>query len=140
MKRVLTKYNGDSTIVFDVIGITDTTGNMGVLGQHCQANGEEHAYCIDHVCHLNAKIAFARKSVVYDYCFSCMMYDIISNIRLCFILDFISRRMGSTVIRWTGGRKNKTHTQSWQDLPKSFLQSQQHQHHQRGYGVGLHKS
>ena len=61
VKRVLNKYNGDSTIVFDVIGITDTTGNMGVLGQHCQANGEEHAYCIDHVCHLNAKLAFARK-------------------------------------------------------------------------------
>ena len=28
-----------------VIGITDTTGSMGVLGKHLRDNGMEHAYC-----------------------------------------------------------------------------------------------
>ena len=39
VKRVLGNYNGESTLIYDVMGITDTAGNMGVLGQYCQNNG-----------------------------------------------------------------------------------------------------
>jgi len=41
-----------------VIGITDTTGSMGVLGKHLRDNGMEHAYCTDHNLHCNAVLAF----------------------------------------------------------------------------------
>ena len=46
---------------FSLIGITDTTGNMGKLGEHLRADGREHAYCTDHNFHLNAKLAFLGK-------------------------------------------------------------------------------
>jgi hypothetical protein len=47
---VLQKYQGEAkdTIVFDTIGITDTTGNMGKLGRYLRDNGKEHGYCMDH--------------------------------------------------------------------------------------------
>ncbi len=58
---VLQKYQGEAkdTIVFDTIGITDTTGNMGKL----RDNGKEHGYCTDHNLHLVAKLAFEREIV-----------------------------------------------------------------------------
>jgi len=65
VKRVLDNYSGESVLIYDVMGITDTTGNMGVLGQHCRRNGKEHAYCTDHNFHLNATLAFDRKSTPY---------------------------------------------------------------------------
>jgi hypothetical protein len=45
-------------IFVGLTGITDTTGNMGVLGRKLRENGQEHAYCTDHNFHLNAKLAF----------------------------------------------------------------------------------
>jgi len=53
---VLAEYTKKENIV---IGITDTTGSMGVLGQHLHNNGMEHAYCTDHNLHCNAILAFA---------------------------------------------------------------------------------
>jgi len=60
---VLQKYQGEAedTIVFDTIGITDTTGNMGKLGKYLRDNGKEHGYCTDHNLHLVAKLAFDRE-------------------------------------------------------------------------------
>ena len=57
---VLQKYQGETedTIVFDTIGITDTTGNMGKLGKYLHDNGKEHGYCTDHNLHLVARLAF----------------------------------------------------------------------------------
>jgi hypothetical protein len=43
---------------FVVMGIMDTTGNMGVLTQLCRAGGNEAGYCTEHNFHLNAQIAF----------------------------------------------------------------------------------
>ena len=65
VKRVLDSYSGECVLIYDVMGITDTTGNMGVLGQHCRRNGKEHAYCTDHNFHLNATLAFDRKFTLY---------------------------------------------------------------------------
>ncbi len=60
---VLQKYQGETedTIVFDTIGITDTTGNMGKLGKYLCDNGKEHGYCTDHNLHLVARLAFDRE-------------------------------------------------------------------------------
>ena len=68
---VLQKYQGGSedTIVFDTIGITDTTGNMGKLGRYLRENGKEHGYCTDHNLHLVAKLAFEREIVRVLMCF-----------------------------------------------------------------------
>ncbi len=41
-----------------VIGIKDTTGSMGVLGQYLRNNGMQHAYCTYHNLHCNAVLAF----------------------------------------------------------------------------------
>ena len=41
-----------------VIGIMDTTGSMGVLGQYLRNNSMQHAYCTDHNLHPNAVLAF----------------------------------------------------------------------------------
>jgi hypothetical protein len=41
-----------------VIGIMDTTGSMGVLGQYLRDNGMQHAYCTDHNLHCNAVLFF----------------------------------------------------------------------------------
>jgi hypothetical protein len=63
---VLQKDQGEAeadTIVFDTIGITDTTGNMGKLGRYPHENGKEHGYCMDHNLHLVAKLAFDREIV-----------------------------------------------------------------------------
>ena len=43
VKRVLGNYKGESPMTYDVIGITDTAGNMEVFVRHCQKNVEEHA-------------------------------------------------------------------------------------------------
>lgn len=47
----------------NMIGVTDTTGNMGKLGEYLRNNGQEHAYCFGHLIHLVAGIAFDRKIV-----------------------------------------------------------------------------
>jgi hypothetical protein len=63
---VLQTYQGEAkadTIVFDTIGITDTTGNMGKLGRYLRENGKEHGYCTDHNLYLVAKLAFDHEIV-----------------------------------------------------------------------------
>jgi hypothetical protein len=62
IKAVLNKFQGDTVMVLDTIGITDTTGNMGKLGQYCRENGRRHGYCTDHNFPRNAILAFDRKS------------------------------------------------------------------------------
>jgi hypothetical protein len=64
------KYQGEAkdTIVFDIIGITDTTGNMGKLGRYLCDNGKEHGYCMDHNLHLVAKLAFEHENVLVLIC------------------------------------------------------------------------
>jgi diphthamide synthase (EF-2-diphthine--ammonia ligase) len=71
IKAVLQKYQGEAedTIVFDIIGITDTTGNMGKLCRYLHDNGKEHGYCMDHNLHLVAKLAFEREIVCVLMCF-----------------------------------------------------------------------
>jgi hypothetical protein len=62
IKAVLAKTKGETVMMMeDTIGITDTTGNMGVVGRFLCENGHKHAYCTDHNFHLNAKLAFDRK-------------------------------------------------------------------------------
>jgi hypothetical protein len=57
--QVLQKFQGsNATVILDSIGITDTTGNMGKLGQYCRENGRRHGYCTDHNFHRNAILAF----------------------------------------------------------------------------------
>ena len=62
LQNIQTGEDHEDTIVFDTIGITDTTGNMGKLGQCLRDNNKEHGYCTDHNLHLVAKLAFDRKS------------------------------------------------------------------------------
>jgi hypothetical protein len=40
-----------------MIGIMDTTGNMGKLGKYLWDNGKEHGYCTDHNLHFVARLA-----------------------------------------------------------------------------------
>ncbi len=49
---------GNTTKCNHVIGITDTTGSMGVLIKHLCDNGMEHAYCTDHNLHCNDVLVF----------------------------------------------------------------------------------
>jgi hypothetical protein len=57
--QVLQKFQGNRmTVILDSIGITDTTGNMGKLGQYCRDNGRRHGHCTDHNFHRNAILAF----------------------------------------------------------------------------------
>ena len=53
--KVLQDYTTKENLV---IGITDTTASMGVLGQYLQKNGMQHAYCTDHNLQCNAILAF----------------------------------------------------------------------------------
>jgi hypothetical protein len=47
--QVLQMLQGNrTTVILDSIGITDTTGNMGKLGQYCHENGRRLGYCTDH--------------------------------------------------------------------------------------------
>lgn len=57
-KQVLKEYTTMNNIV---IGITDTTSSMGVLGQFLCNNGMQHAYCTDHNMQCNAVLAFQGK-------------------------------------------------------------------------------
>jgi len=45
-----------------VIGVTDTTASMGVLGQFLRTNNMHHAYCTDHNLQCNAVLAFQGKA------------------------------------------------------------------------------
>ncbi len=45
-----------------VMGITDTTVSMGVLGQFLRTNNMHHAYCTDHNLQCNAVLAFQGKA------------------------------------------------------------------------------
>ena len=56
--KVLEKFTTKKNVV---VGITDTAGNMGVLGQYLRRNGMEHGYCTDHVLHLVASKAFSSE-------------------------------------------------------------------------------
>ena len=38
--------------------VTDTTGNMNTFGEYLSQRGVCHLYCVDHVLHLNAKLAY----------------------------------------------------------------------------------
>jgi hypothetical protein len=56
--KVLGKYTNLENIV---IGITDTTSSMGVLGRYLRDHGMQHAYCTDHSFQCNAILAFSGK-------------------------------------------------------------------------------
>jgi hypothetical protein len=48
----------------DTIVVTDTTSNMGKLGEFLRSDKREHGYCFAHLLHLVAGIAFDRKSYI----------------------------------------------------------------------------
>jgi len=53
--RVFNLYEFDLKYVVAVV--TDTTGNMNTFGEYLRQRGVKHLYCVDHVLHLNAKLA-----------------------------------------------------------------------------------
>ena len=55
--------NDDEEEPFVVMGVMDTTGNMGVMTRKCREDGHEAGYCTDHNLHLNAVKAFNGKYV-----------------------------------------------------------------------------
>ena len=59
-KKVLDEYIDKDSVV---LGVTDTTGNMGKLGEYLRDHGYEHAYCTDHNFHRNALLAFLGKFI-----------------------------------------------------------------------------
>ena len=59
-KEVLDEHIDKDSVV---LGVTDTTGNMGKLGEHLRDFGYEHAYCTDHNFHRNALLAFLGKFI-----------------------------------------------------------------------------
>ena len=61
---VLETYTTKDNIV---IGVTDTTASMGVLGQFLRGKGMQHAYCTDHNLQCNAILAFDGKSLSRVY-------------------------------------------------------------------------
>lgn len=86
IKSVLTKFKGETVLMMeDTIGITDTTGNMGVLGRFLRENGHEHAYCTDHNFHLNAKLAFDCKYFAW-------FFNKYANVFINFVL-FLQQKM-----------------------------------------------
>lgn len=55
---VLEQYTTKENIV---LGVTDTTASMGVLGKFLRSKGMQHAYCTDHNLQCNAILAFDGK-------------------------------------------------------------------------------
>lgn len=53
-----------------LMAVTDTTGNMGVLGDKLRKDGWEHGYCTDHSMQRNAILAYDGKCscLVHIYC------------------------------------------------------------------------
>ena len=76
VESVLEKFQGETTMVLDTIGITDTTGNMGRLGAYCRDNGRRHAYCIDHNMNRTAQLAFDREYITHVISFYYAAYVI----------------------------------------------------------------
>jgi hypothetical protein len=79
---VLAKFRQLSTIILDYLGVTDTTGSMGVLGKYCRENGRRHAYCVDHNFHRNAILAFNREF--------CLMFYSFCNLNPTFFISYFS--------------------------------------------------
>jgi hypothetical protein len=70
--QVLQKFQGNrTTVILDSIGITNTTGNMGKLGQYCRENGRRHGYCTNHNFHCNAILAFNGEYGDWTYAHLC---------------------------------------------------------------------
>ena len=59
--RVFNLYEFDLKYVIAVV--TDTTGNMNTFGQYLQQRGVKHLYCVNHVLHLNAKLAYVDSNL-----------------------------------------------------------------------------
>ena len=57
-QKVLKEYSKNSSMDKVKVGVTDTTGNMGVLGANLRQNDSEHAYCFDHNIQRNAILSF----------------------------------------------------------------------------------
>ena len=54
-KYVLEEFSKKPSVV---MGVTDTTGSMGVLGKKLREESYQHGYCTDHNFHRNAILAF----------------------------------------------------------------------------------
>ena len=59
--RVFNLYEFDLKYVVAVV--TDTTGNMNTFGEYLRRRGVRHLYCVDHVLHLNAKLAYVDSNL-----------------------------------------------------------------------------
>ncbi|KAL3759277.1 hypothetical protein ACHAWU_002078 [Discostella pseudostelligera] len=59
--RVFNMYEFDLKYVVAVV--TDTTGNMNTFGEYLRQRGVKHLYCVDHVLHLNAKLAYVDSNL-----------------------------------------------------------------------------
>jgi hypothetical protein len=92
IRDVLNKFQGEKLLVLDTIGITDTTENMGKLGQFCRENGRRHGYCTDHNFHRNAILAFDRKSISELFSILTFLY-IVFLILLLFALLTIAKNV-----------------------------------------------
>lgn len=57
-KKVMENQKGEK---FILMCVTDTTANMGKLGQYLRKEGEEHGYCVDHNIQCTARLAFNGK-------------------------------------------------------------------------------
>lgn len=84
-------YNNQATVLEQyttkeniVMGVTDTTASMGVLGKFLRQNGMQHAYCTDHNLQCNAILAFDGELNMYRITFvSCVTHINISRTILC---------------------------------------------------------
>lgn len=59
--RIFELYEFDLKYVVAVV--TDTTGNMNTFGEYLRQRGVKHLYCVDHVLHLNAKLAYVDSNL-----------------------------------------------------------------------------
>ena len=84
---VMSRFNDKP--LFSLMGITDTTGSMGTLGAHLRDDGREHAYCTDHVFHLNALLAFSGTlGFTIDKCKHVVIYNHVN----CFVLFLVQMK------------------------------------------------
>ncbi len=89
--HVLQKFQVNNTmVILDSNGITDTTGNMGKLGQYCHENRRRLGYCTDHNFNCNAILALNVNRYVGKWRRA-------RKLAICFTLSYIGCMLTVTV-------------------------------------------